>query len=80
MKVTIRNFDQKPSLRKCPLPSSNFTGRQDILAKMHAYFSSDRGKRHIFVLHGPGGVGKSEISLKFIEECQVDMKRPRYVV
>jgi hypothetical protein len=67
------------SLRNCPPPSPTFTGRRDILAKMHAYFSSDIGKRHIFVLYGLGGVGKSEISRKFIEECQVGMNPSRYV-
>jgi hypothetical protein len=45
---------------------------------MHEYFSSDLGKRHIFVLHGLGGIGKSQITLKFIEECQVDAKLSRY--
>jgi hypothetical protein len=68
-----------PTLRKCPRPSSNFTGRRDILEKMHEYFSCDLGKRLIFVLHGIGGIGKSEILHKFIEECQVDMKPRRCV-
>jgi hypothetical protein len=68
-----------PSQRKCPPPTPVFTGRQDILLKMHEYFSTDIGKRHIFVLHGLGGVGKSQITLKFIEECQVDMNPTRYV-
>jgi adenylylsulfate kinase-like enzyme len=39
---------------------------------MHAYFSKDLGKRHVFVLYGLGGAGKSQIALKFIEECQFD--------
>lgn len=69
----------QPSLKQCPPPSSAFTGRRDILTKMHAYFSSDIGKRHIFVLHGLGGVGKSEISRKFIEESQVGVKPSRCV-
>jgi hypothetical protein len=46
---------------------------------MHDFFSSDIGKRHVYVLHGLGGVGKSQITLKFIEECQVDAKSSRYV-
>ena len=38
------------------------------------------GKRHIFVLHGLGGSGKSQIAFKFIEECQVDAETSRYVL
>ena len=44
---------------------------------MHAYFSSDVGKRHVFVLHGLGGAGKSQIAFKFVEECQVDAETSR---
>jgi hypothetical protein len=34
--------------------------------------------RHIFVLHGLGGAGKSQIAYKFIEESQFDMHPSRY--
>jgi hypothetical protein len=56
-----------------------FTGRHDILTQMREYFSTNPGKRHVFVLHGLGGTGKSQISLKFIEECQIDTNPSRYV-
>ena len=46
---------------------------------MHAYFFHDVGKRHVFVLYGLGGAGKSQISFKFIEECQFDAETSRYV-
>ncbi|KAJ7878262.1 FabD lysophospholipase-like protein, partial [Mycena leptocephala] len=51
----------------CPPPSRIFQGRQDILAKMDEYFSKDIGERHIYVLHGLGGSGKTQIALKFLE-------------
>ncbi|KAJ7811658.1 acyl transferase/acyl hydrolase/lysophospholipase [Mycena leptocephala] len=51
----------------CPPPSRIFQGRQDILAKMDEYFSKDVGERHIYVLHGLGGSGKTEIALKFLD-------------
>ncbi|KAJ7872428.1 P-loop containing nucleoside triphosphate hydrolase protein [Mycena leptocephala] len=44
-----------------------FQGRQDILAKMDEYFSKDIGERNIYVLHGLGGSGKTQIALKFLE-------------
>jgi len=62
----------RTGLRSCPPPTPVFTGREDILSQMHGYFSSNVGRRHVFVLHGLGGSGKSQISFKFVEECQVD--------
>jgi hypothetical protein len=65
----------QPVIRRCPPSTPVFTGRQDILFQMHAYFCEDLGKRHVFVLHGLGGAGKSQIAFKFIEECQFDNHR-----
>ncbi|KAJ7357900.1 hypothetical protein DFH08DRAFT_437176 [Mycena albidolilacea] len=56
-----------PTLVGCPPPSEIFQGRQDILARMDDYFSKDIGKRHVYVLHGLGGSGKTQISLKFLD-------------
>ncbi|KAK7039335.1 hypothetical protein R3P38DRAFT_3466964 [Favolaschia claudopus] len=33
---------------------------------MHQFFGRNQGSRHIFVLHGLGGSGKSQLALKFI--------------
>ncbi|KAJ7433406.1 P-loop containing nucleoside triphosphate hydrolase protein, partial [Mycena latifolia] len=52
----------------CPPPTRIFHGRQGILDNMHSYFTQDLGKQHIFLLHGIGGAGKTQIALKFIEE------------
>ncbi|KAF7369582.1 Nephrocystin-3 [Mycena venus] len=55
-------------VNSCPPPSRMFHGRQNILEKMHHFFMSNAGIQHIYVLHGFGGVGKTEIALKFINE------------
>ncbi|KAF7357328.1 Nephrocystin-3 [Mycena sanguinolenta] len=52
----------------CPPPSRIFQGRQDILEKMHDFFDSNPGTQKIYVLHGLGGAGKTQIALKFIKE------------
>ncbi|KAJ7735165.1 P-loop containing nucleoside triphosphate hydrolase protein [Mycena metata] len=49
----------------CPPASRIFCGREDVLNKMHQFFS-DTGIQHIYVLHGLGGAGKTQIALKFI--------------
>ncbi|KAJ7041745.1 P-loop containing nucleoside triphosphate hydrolase protein [Mycena alexandri] len=56
------------SINNCPPPSRNFQGRQTILEKMHQFFTTDSGKQLIYVLHGLGGAGKTQIALKFIQE------------
>ncbi|KAJ7823902.1 P-loop containing nucleoside triphosphate hydrolase protein, partial [Mycena leptocephala] len=45
-----------------------FHGRQAILNKMHGYLNQDIGRQHIYVLHGLGGAGKTQIALKFIND------------
>ncbi|KAJ7860820.1 acyl transferase/acyl hydrolase/lysophospholipase [Mycena olivaceomarginata] len=67
-----------PTLVGCPPPSEIFQGRQDILARMEDYFSKDIGKRHIYVLHGLGGSGKTQIALKFLE-MKNQHPTPRFV-
>jgi hypothetical protein len=55
------------TLVRCPPPSQIFQGRQDILARMKDYFSKNIGKRHVYVLHGLGGSGKTQIALTFLD-------------
>ncbi|KAJ7244023.1 hypothetical protein C8J57DRAFT_1725814 [Mycena rebaudengoi] len=56
----------------CPPPSRIFQGRRDILDKMHLYFAQDIGNRHVSLLHGLGGSGKTQIALRFLHETQSD--------
>ncbi|KAJ7487349.1 FabD lysophospholipase-like protein [Mycena galericulata] len=66
------------TLVRCPPPSQIFQGRQDILGKMNEYFSRDIGERHIYVLHGLGGSGKTQIALKFLD--MTNKPTPRYTL
>ncbi|KAJ7101086.1 P-loop containing nucleoside triphosphate hydrolase protein, partial [Mycena epipterygia] len=53
-------------INNCSPPSKIFHGRQIILQKMHQYFTQTTEKQDIFLLHGLGGAGKTQIALKFI--------------
>ena len=53
---------------QCPPPSRIFQGRRDILDRMHQCFSSEKDSQKIYVLHGLGGAGKTQIALQFIKE------------
>ena len=55
-----------------PNPSTRFTGRTEVIAKLKKHFLTnpdDVGqKRKVFLLYGMGGIGKTQICLKFVEE------------
>lgn len=62
-----------------PLPTDTFTGRDDYLKKIKDSFeipktSVEIGKQRKFVLYGTGGMGKTQLALKFL-----DKNRERYV-
>ncbi len=50
-----------------PFISSMFIGRQEYFLKLQKYFVSREKpwKRRSFLLYGMGGIGKSQIALKF---------------
>jgi flagellar biosynthesis GTPase FlhF len=56
------------------MPSSNpnFVGREDHLQCLHDHFLEQSAKKssghRFFVLFGIGGVGKTQICLKFVEQ------------
>jgi len=55
-----------------PNPSTRFTGRTEVIAKLKRHFLSKTNdavqKRKFFLLYGMGGIGKTQICLKFVEE------------
>ncbi|KAJ7765230.1 hypothetical protein B0H16DRAFT_414843 [Mycena metata] len=65
--LRLQNIRASQIASHCPPPSKIFCGRQEILNKMHHFFS-DPGIQHIYVLHGLGGAGKTQIALRFIKE------------
>ncbi|KAF4546132.1 putative kinesin, partial [Lasiodiplodia theobromae] len=57
-------------IRSRPETSPIFTGREQILARLEAFFNAQSGQRlqrKELLLYGMGGAGKTQISLKFAE-------------
>ncbi|KAG9089644.1 hypothetical protein FS749_001177 [Ceratobasidium sp. UAMH 11750] len=69
-KKTIRmaHIGQATHVRQCPSPTPMFTRREDKIAQVTACISRDDAKRCVFVIHGMGGAGKTQIALKAIEQ------------
>ncbi|KAJ7769904.1 hypothetical protein B0H16DRAFT_1686018 [Mycena metata] len=73
--ITAPGFVVAPpnqTINDCPPPSRIFHGRQTILARMHQFFIPESGKQCIYVLHGLGGSGKTQIALKFVQEASAN--------
>jgi DNA replication protein DnaC len=69
----IPNTISSPKIEYKPrAPSSaNFTGRRDYLTKLRDFFSAESDgplRRKSFLLYGMGGIGKTQICLRFTEE------------
>jgi Holliday junction resolvasome RuvABC ATP-dependent DNA helicase subunit len=53
-------------------PSKRFMGREKIRERLRGFFAASdaaRSRRRDYVLYGAGGFGKTQICLKFAEEC-----------
>ena len=48
--------------------SPRFTGQELYLDKLRNYFGQPSSLRRRFLLYGKGGVGKTQLALKFAEE------------
>ncbi|KIK02550.1 hypothetical protein K443DRAFT_6054 [Laccaria amethystina LaAM-08-1] len=55
-----------------PNSSIRFTGRTNVLAKLKEHFTAESNgklrRRKFFLLYGMGGIGKTQICLRFIED------------
>jgi hypothetical protein len=62
--------EQISALPAVRLPSPMFTGRDSYLQTLHDHFSNPSKPRKSFLLHGMGGIGKTQICLQFIEQSK----------
>ena len=55
-----------------PNPSTRFTGRTEAIATLKTHFFTNAEdvvqQRKVFLLYGMGGIGKTQICLKFVDE------------
>ena len=53
-----------------PNRSNWFTGQRGVIGELKRHFSNTKStqERTFFLLYGQGGIGKTQICLKFIEE------------
>jgi hypothetical protein len=69
--IPKRNTSPKIEYKPRAPSSTNFTGRRDYLTKLRDFFSAESDgplRRKSFLLYGMGGIGKTQICLRFTEE------------
>jgi DNA replication protein DnaC len=69
--IPKRKFLSKIEYKARAPSSANFTGRRDYLTKLRDFFSAESDgplRRKSFLLYGMGGIGKTQICMKFTEE------------
>ena len=74
MHIHNSNYDNRTTsdgvIPLMPNPSKRFTGRTEVIAKLERHFSNKNDSVHerkFFLLYGMGGIGKTQIFLKFVE-------------
>ena len=76
LQINIHNNDGNMTTHDGVIPlmpnlSNQFTGRTAVIAELERHFSNTTDsaqKRKFFLLHGMGGIGKTQICLKFVQE------------
>ncbi|KAI0473907.1 hypothetical protein GGR56DRAFT_556080 [Xylariaceae sp. FL0804] len=72
--ISVQTYAELPSFvqsaKEISVPDdleSSFKGRDEILGDIHASLSANIGSQ-VFVLHGIGGIGKTQIALKYLSQ------------
>ncbi|MFI7615322.1 FxSxx-COOH system tetratricopeptide repeat protein [Nonomuraea terrae] len=67
-----RHANQPPPVWNVPQKNPNFTGRDDVLTRLHERLSAGTTAVLPEALHGLGGVGKSQIAIEYCYRHQHD--------
>ncbi|KAG9075017.1 hypothetical protein FRC06_010323 [Ceratobasidium sp. 370] len=68
--VQVHDPQRSIGVKLCPAPTPLFTGREDKVGQVVDCISQGDMQRCVFVLHGLGGAGKTQIALKAIERTR----------
>ncbi|KAF8996932.1 hypothetical protein BDQ17DRAFT_900551 [Cyathus striatus] len=67
-----KNEPSSPIRTTMPCTTQIFTGQKLYLERLHQHFENKnpdvKSERKMFLLYGMGGIGKTQIALKFIDE------------
>ncbi|WP_250297903.1 FxSxx-COOH system tetratricopeptide repeat protein [Streptomyces sp. A 4/2] len=58
--------DNPPRVQNVPRRNRRFTGRGEILDRVHDHLAASRTEGGVLALCGPGGIGKTQIALEYV--------------
>lgn len=65
-----RRLTTDASFKLCPHPTSLFTGRERPVQSAADFLLGNATKRKVFVVHGLGGAGKTQLALRIVEQTR----------
>ncbi|CAE7158497.1 unnamed protein product [Rhizoctonia solani] len=65
--VTIKATRRLAGFKRCPAPTTFYTGREEENSQVIACITGGKDERRICVIHGLGGMGKTQLALNVIE-------------
>ncbi|KAG9082837.1 hypothetical protein FS749_006538 [Ceratobasidium sp. UAMH 11750] len=68
--LQAQDTQRSSGIKLCPAPTSLFTGREGEVEQVVSCISQGDIQRCVFVLHGLGGAGKTQIALKSVEKTR----------
>jgi hypothetical protein len=69
-RVHLPTTQQMTSVKICPAPTPVFTGQGEKIKRVTDCISRGDKERCVFVIHGLGGAGKTQLALKTIERTR----------
>ncbi|KAH7339460.1 hypothetical protein B0J17DRAFT_716483 [Rhizoctonia solani] len=66
-------------LKRCPAPTPIYTGREMENTQVAACIAGSKDERRVCVVHGLGGVGKTQLALNVIERTRDEWKHVIFV-
>ncbi|MGP3926609.1 FxSxx-COOH system tetratricopeptide repeat protein [Streptomyces sp. 8N616] len=58
--------DDRPEIWNSPRRNRRFTGREQVLERLHDAFAAGGDQTAVVALHGPSGVGKTQVATEFV--------------
>ncbi|KAG8710896.1 hypothetical protein FRC09_020883 [Ceratobasidium sp. 395] len=69
-KLQMTVIPQQAGVKQCPVPTSTYTERRKPVQKAIDCLTGGTSDRRVFVFHGLGGAGKTQLALQVVERTQ----------
>ncbi|KAG8724762.1 hypothetical protein FRC09_014598 [Ceratobasidium sp. 395] len=68
--IQVTSAEQQAGVRECPIPTVAYTERREPIEKAMKCLLRGGSERRVFVFHGLGGAGKTQLALQTVERTR----------